>query len=104
MRIQLLRTSVLCVALLSLSGCGAFSSKRSAEAPKPIACDAQALERCELALIEPTGATLRETEKIDVRNRERWARCVHRHDAALACFCSLAKHGVLSAPPADCGK
>lgn len=80
-----------------------FSSKRSVEAPKPIACDAQALERCEPALIEPAGATLRETEKIDARNRERWGRCVARHDAALACFCSLAKHGVLSAPPVGCG-
>lgn len=73
-----------------------------ADPPKPISCDAQALERCEPALIEPAGATLRETEKIDAHNRERWARCAARHAAALACFCSLAKHGVLSAPPAEC--
>lgn len=77
-------------------GCGANPWKPSPEPPpKPIDCDAQALQACEAPEIEPEGAPLAISEEVDEVNRHRWLRCILRHTAALACFAALRAEGVL---------
>jgi hypothetical protein len=86
---------LLCVALLTCNACATSSWNASDELPKPIDCDAAALEACEPPEHDPAEATLGASEEVDVVNRARWERCAIRHGAALRCFGALRKGGVL---------
>lgn len=89
-------TTLLCAVLLSCSGCATPSWNASPAPPKPIACSAEALARCEAPEIEAEDAPLGDSEEVDTVNRHRWERCVLRHNAALACFRALQDAGVLN--------
>ena len=78
-----------------MSACAALNSNPSAELPKPIDCDAEALKRCEAPEIEHHDASLEDTEEVDAINRHRWLRCIYRHNAAVGCFEVLRGEGVI---------